>query len=360
VRLPTTTRPMLCSLLFSSAAFTLPAGSAATVPRRSGSALLTAANCQTSLPAGQRHFLHVDDLSTSELREVLQLAKDIKAVLKSGEYRPFAGSTLAMVFTKPSCRTRVSFESGFYRLGGHALCLGAEVGIGTREATKDVSRVLASMNEMIMARLYAHQDIIELAQFSKVPVINGLTDYNHPCQIMADALTIEEVVPDGTIEGKKVVYVGDGNNIVHSWLELAVRVPFHFVCACPEGYEPDADLVKRVKTEGVGSCDVVVGDPKKAVEGADVIYADVWASMQQKDEAASREEVFAPYQVNEELMAATGKSDTIFLHCLPAERGREVTDGVMESSQSHVYRQAENRMHAQNAVMVFCANAARP
>jgi len=267
-------------------------------PARQRPAVLSAANCETELPAGQRHFLHVDDLSTAEVREVLDLAKRIKATLAAGGpgYRPFADQTLAMVFTKPSCRTRVSFESGFRRLGGHALCLGEEVGIGTREATKDVARVLASMNELLMARLYAHADMLELAQFSKVPVVNGLTDYNHPCQIVADALTIEEVVPDGSIEGKKVVYVGDGNNIVHSWLELACVVPFDFVCACPSGFEPDAELVERVAKSGVGSARVVVDDPTGAVSGADVIYADVWASMGQKEEAATREAVFAPYQ----------------------------------------------------------------
>jgi ornithine carbamoyltransferase len=161
------------------------------------------------------------------------LAKAIKPLVKSRSpaYKPFEGQTLAMVFTKPSTRTRVSFESGFYRLGGHAMCLGEEVGIGKREAAKDVSRVLASMNDVVMARLFAHQDIIDLAEYSSVPVINGLTDFNHPCQIMADALTVEELL--GTIEGKRVVYVGDGNNIVNSWLELACVLPFDFVCACP-------------------------------------------------------------------------------------------------------------------------------
>jgi len=312
----------------------------------------------SALPSGQRHFLHVDDLSGAEVREVLELAKEIKGKLGANTYKPFAGQTLSMVFTKPSTRTRVSFESGFYRLGGHALCLGEEVGIGKREATKDVSRVLASMNEMIMARLYAHSDMLELAEYSSVPVINGLTDYNHPCQIVADALTVEEVLGE-TLEGKRVVYVGDGNNIVHSWLELACVLPFDFVCACPEGFEPDADLMAKVAASGVGSA-AIVQDPLEAVVGADVIYADVWASMNQKEEAATREKIFAPYQVNEAMMAATGNDKTIFLHCLPAERGRETTDGVMESPQSHVFRQAENRMHAQNAIMVFCAGVDRP
>ncbi len=313
----------------------------------------------TMLAPGQRHFLHVDDLNGAEVREVLELAKAIKPLTKAPPcaYRPFDGQTLAMLFTKPSTRTRVSFESGFHRLGGHALCLGEEVGIGTREAAKDVARVLASMNEMLMARLFAHDDILQLAEYSKVPVINGLTDYNHPCQIIADALTVEEVL--GSIEGKRVVYVGDGNNIVHSWLELARVLPFEFVCACPKGYEPDADLLASVGASGVGSASVL-HDPKAAVAGADVIYGDVWASMGQKDQAAAREKLFAPFQVDEAMMAATGKASTIYLHCLPAERGREVTDGVLESSQSHVFRQAENRMHAQNAIMVFCAGAPRP
>ena len=206
------------------------------------------ASPRLALPAGQRHFLHVDDLSAEELREVLELAKKIKPLVKGGKmtYQPFDQQTLAMIFCKPSTRTRVSFESGFFRLGGHAMCLGEEIGIGKREATKDISRVIASMNDVVMARLYAHKDILELAEYSDVPVINGLTDYNHPCQIVADALTVEEAL--GSIEGKRVVYVGDGNNIVHSWLELAMIVPFDFVCACPPGYEPDADLVAKVKS----------------------------------------------------------------------------------------------------------------
>jgi len=213
------------------------------------------------------------------------------------------------------------------------------------------------MNDVVMARLYAHADILELAEYSSVPVINGLTDFNHPCQIVADALTVEEVL--GSIEGKKVVYVGDGNNIVHSWLELACIVPFDFVCACPKGYEPDAELVARVREKGVGTASIVT-DPIEGVAGADVIYADVWASMGQKEEADERARIFAPYQVNAELMAATGKESTIFLHCLPAERDKETTDEVLESPQSHVFRQAENRMHAQNAIMVYCMGKATP
>lgn len=320
-------------------------------------------NLSSNLPAGQRHFLHVDDLSGAEFREVLELAKKIKPLIKTTspqktiDYTPFKGQCMSMIFVKPSTRTRVSFETGFYRMGGHAYVLGEEIGIGKREATKDISRVLASMNELVMARLFAHSDMLELAEHSSVPVINGLTDFNHPCQIMADALTIEEVL--GSIEGKKVVYVGDGNNIVHSWLELACIVPFDFVCACPPGHEPNADLVARVKAKGVGTV-TITNDPIEGVKGADAIYADVWASMGQKDQAEARAKLFKPYQVNEELMSKTGKSSTIFLHCLPAERGKETTDGVMESPNSYIFQQSENRMHAQNAVMVWAMGAARP
>ena len=331
------------------------------VPARFSSSATTTRTVspRLGLPAGQRHFLHVDDLSAVEVREVLELAKKIKPLVQAGKcaYTPFSGQTLAMIFCKPSTRTRVSFESGFFRLGGHAMCLGEEIGIGKREATKDISRVLASMNDIVMARLYAHADILELAEHSSVPVINGLTDFNHPCQIVADALTVEEVL--GSIEGKKVVYVGDGNNIVASWLELAMLLPFDFVCACPKGYEPDMDLVAKVQSSGAGTATVVT-DPTEGVKDADVVYADVWASMGQKEEADERARIFAPYQVNEALMAATGKESSIFLHCLPAERGKETTDGVLESSQSYIFQQAENRMHAQNALMVYCMGADAP
>jgi len=346
---------MLSALLSLCSGYHVTGGPALAVATRSSLRMETT----PPLPDNQHHFLAINDLTGKEVRSLLDLAKKIKPLVleRSPAYRPFDTRTLAMVFTKPSTRTRVSFESGFYRLGGHALCLGEEVGIGKRESVADVSRVLASMNDVIMARLFAHEDILGLAEHSSVPVINGLTDFNHPCQIIADALTVEEVL--GTIEGKKVVYVGDGNNIVNSWLELACVVPFDFVCACPKGYEPDAGLMKAVAEAGVGTASII-NDPLEAVKGADVLYADVWASMGQKEEADARAKIFAPYQVNEALMAATGKDETIFLHCLPAERGKETTNGVMESPQSHVFRQAENRMHAQNAIMVWCLDAALP
>ncbi|MDD9930681.1 MAG: ornithine carbamoyltransferase [Candidatus Marinimicrobia bacterium] len=301
----------------------------------------------------KRDFLHITDFTTDEIWETLELAKEIKAKLKNREdYKPFKDHSLAMIFAKPSARTRVSFETGFFRLGGHALFLGPnDIGIGKREAIKDIARVFSGYNDMIMARLFDHQHIVELAEYASIPVVNGLTDYNHPCQIMADILTVYE--HRGNLNDMKIVYVGDGNNIVHSWLHLAARIPFHFICVCPEGFEPDETAVRLVEDAGISSVEVT-NDPIVGVAGADVIYTDVWASMGQKEEAEAREKIFADFQVNTAMMNVTGK-ETLFMHCLPAERGREVTDAVMESPNSIVFDEAENRMHAQNAIMVKIA-----
>ena len=298
-----------------------------------------------------RHFLHISDFEANDIREILQLATKLKAKFHArDDYRPFTGQTLAMIFAKPSARTRVSFETGFTWMGGHALFLGPnDIGIGKREAIKDVARLFSRYNDLIMARLFDHAHILELAEHSTIPVINGLTDYNHPCQIMADIFTIQEHLPKK--EKVKVVYLGDGNNIVHSWMRLAMRLPLHFSCCCPQGYEPDADTVSESREAGISTIEVL-HDPQAAVADADVIYTDVWASMGQKDEADAREKVFAPYQVNSALIAATGQ-ETLFMHCLPAERGREVTDTVMEADYSIVFDQAENRMHVQNAIMAW-------
>ncbi|KAL8460911.1 hypothetical protein ACS0TY_032419 [Phlomoides rotata] len=301
--------------------------------------------------AGLKDFLHIDDFDKETILKILERAKEVKALVKSGErtYLPFKGKTMAMIFAKPSMRTRVSFETGFYLLGGHALYLGPDdIQMGKREETRDVARVLSRYNDIIMARVFAHQDILDLANNASVPVINGLTDFNHPCQIMADALTIIEHV--GQLEGTKVVYVGDGNNIVHSWLLLASVIPFHFVCVCPRGFEPDPRTTKKAIKAGVSKIEIV-NDPKEAVKGADVVYSDVWASMGQKEEAEYRRRVFQGFQVDEELMKLAGPK-AYFMHCLPAERGVEVTDGVIEAPNSVVFPQAENRMHAQNAIML--------
>lgn len=300
-----------------------------------------------------KHFLHISDFSKDELWNMLHLAKEIKTKFhKREDYKPFKDQSLAMIFAKPSARTRISFETGFTWMGGHALFLGPnDIGIGKREAIKDIARVVSRYNDVIMARLFDHQHILELAEYSDSTVVNGLTDYNHPCQIMADILTVWE--HRGNLDDMKITYMGDGNNIVHSWLQLASKFPMHFVCCGPSGFEPDEETVSMVEESGISTFELS-HDPKSAAHGADVVYTDVWASMGEKEEAAEREKIFADFQVNEALMDNTGK-DTLFMHCLPAERGREVTDGVMEADYSIVFDEAENRMHAQNAVMVKMA-----
>lgn len=305
-----------------------------------------------SPPKQGQHFLHLDDFSHADLTNMLELAQLAKARLYARDetFKPLRGQSMAMIFTKPSARTRVSFETGFYRLGGHAVYLDPNtIQLGKREPTKDIARVLSGYNDAIMARLFAHADLLELAEYANVPVINGLTDYNHPCQIMADVLTIIE--NRGKFEGCKFVYVGDGNNMVHSFLRLAAVLPYEFVCVCPPGYEPDPATVELAKAAGISS--VTVTSDVSAVKGADVVYSDVWASMGQKEELATRKRDFQGYQVNEQLMAMAGPQAK-FMHCLPAERGLETTDGVMEAPYSVVFQQAENRMHAQNGVMLHC------
>ena len=299
------------------------------------------------------HFLHISDYSTDALWDILKLAKKLKQKFRNREkYKIFNNKSLAMIFAKPSARTRVSFETGFEWMGGHALFLGPnDIGIGKREAIKDISRLLSRYNDIIMTRLFDHSHILELAEDSTIPVINGLTDYNHPCQVMSDIFTIWET--RGSLDDLKVTYVGDGNNIVHSWLHLAQKFPMEFVCACPENYEPNSNTVNGSSGAGISSVSVS-HDPTNSVKNTDVVYTDVWASMGQKDEAEMREKIFQPFQVNGDLMAATGKN-TLFMHCLPAERGREVTDEVIEADYSIVFEQAENRLHVQNAIMVTLA-----
>ena len=302
----------------------------------------------------KKDFLHISDLTGDQILELLDKSKWIKDKFKKRDnYLPFDRKTMAMIFAKPSARTRVSFETGFYRLGGHALFLGPnDIGVGKRESTEDIARVLSRFNDIIMARLFDHQHILDLAKYASVPVINGLTDFNHPCQIMADIFTVLE--HRGNLDDLKVTYVGDGNNIVHSWLMLAMRIPMHFVVACPEGFEPDKELVKKAQAEGLSTIEVL-HDPHEAVKDSDVVYTDVWASMGQKEEAEQRRRLFSKFQVNDQLMDSTGK-DTYFMHCLPAERGVEVTDSVCDAPYSIIFDQAENRMHAQNAIMLSLMN----
>jgi ornithine carbamoyltransferase len=298
-----------------------------------------------------KHFLHISDYSNSELWEILKLAKELKSKFHLREdYKIFQNRSLAMIFAKPSARTRVSFETGFEWMGGHALFLGPnDIGIGKREAIKDISRLFSRYNDVIMARLFDHDHIIELAEYSTIPVINGLTDYNHPCQIMTDIFTVWEHLE--VIDNPKIVYMGDGNNIVHSWLQLAMKIPLDFVCCCPEDFKPDTATLQKAIDSGISKINIS-HNPTEAILNADIVYTDVWASMGQKDEAAEREKLFSSFQVNEDLIEKSDKK-TLFMHCLPAERGREVTDGVMEADYSIVFDQAENRMHVQNAIMAY-------
>lgn len=303
-----------------------------------------------------KDFLHVDDWTSDQILEALDLAVAVKAKLKNREaYQPFKDHSLAMVFAKPSARTRASFETGFCRLGGHALYLGpSDVDVGNREPAKDVARVLSGYNDMIMARLFDHDHLLDLARYAAVPVVNGLTDYNHPCQIMADVFTILEI--RGHLDDLKIAYVGDGNNIVHSWLRMATRLPIHFVCACPPNYPPDAKTFEMARASGLSRVEIT-NEPLQAVKEADVVYTDVWASMGKKHELEERKRHFKGFTVSAKLMAAA-KPTAAFMHCLPAQRGLEVTDEVMESPASVIFQQAENRMHMQNAIMLRLAKKA--
>ena len=296
------------------------------------------------------NFLHVDDFTDSQLIEILDKSKWIKQKFKDrADYTPLKGMTMAMIFAKPSARTRISFETGFFRLGGHALFLGPnDIGIGKRESVADVARVVSRFNDIIMARLFDHKHVLELAEHSSVPVINGLTDFNHPCQIVADLFTVYETL--GRYKDFTLSYVGDGNNITHSWIELAMVLPFKLNVVCPESYKPDMELVQKARDKGLSEINVI-HDPVEGVRGSDIVYTDVWASMGQKEEAEERRKLFSPYQVNSKLFNSTGK-DSFFMHCLPAERGVEATDSICDHKNSVIFRQAENRMHAQNAIVL--------
>lgn len=301
----------------------------------------------------KKDFLHIDDWSTDQILSSLDLALEVKQKLKNKEpFKPFIDHTLAMVFAKPSARTRVSFETGFFRLGGHAIYLNpADIDVGNREPAKDVARVLSRYNDMIMARLFDHKHMLDLAHYAAVPVINGLTDYNHPCQIMADILTIKEC--RGNLENLKVAFIGDGNNIVHSWLRLAMRIPMHFVCACPLNYPPEQATFDLAQNTGLSRVEIC-HDPVTAAQEADIVYTDVWASMGKKHELAERKRHFKNFTVTQEIMSKA-KPSAFFMHCLPAQRGLEVTDEVMESKAAIIFQQAENRMHMQNAIMLRLA-----
>jgi len=301
-----------------------------------------------------RHFLTIADLSPDELWAMLDEARALKAEYqKTGENKPLLkGKTLGMIFLKPSLRTRVSFDMAMIHLGGQALYLSPdEIQLGKRESTADVARVLSRYVDAIMARVFAHRDVEELATHSRVPVINGLSDFSHPCQGMADLLTIYEHYD--RLADLKLAYVGDGNNVANSLLFGATKTGMHIAVASPAGYEPNPAAVRLARTFAVesGSEVLITNDPQQAVRDADVIYTDVWTSMGQEAETERRLKIFPPYQVNSELVAQA-RPEAIVMHCLPAHRGQEITDEVADGPHAVLFDQAENRMHAQEAILV--------
>ena len=294
-----------------------------------------------------KDFISLLDFSADEVAGFLDLADDLKARQKAGTpHDLLKGKSLALIFEKPSLRTRVTFQIGMFQLGGTAVLL--ETRLGERESVADVARNLDRWVDGVAARTYSHAHVVELAALCRGPVVNMLTDRLHPCQILADAQALREH-RGKDLSGLKFVFVGDGNNVFHSWAELAARMPLNLTLACPPQYLPDMELVAACRAEAKGSI-TVTHEVEDAVRGADVIYTDVWASMGQEEEEAERAKIFAPYQVNGRMMSAANRG-CLFLHCLPAHRGLEVTDDVMDSPNSIVFDQAENRLHAQKAVL---------
>jgi len=302
----------------------------------------------------KRDFLTLDDVTRAEIEGLIESAARLKGYLKRGvPHRFLEGRTLGMIFKKPSSRTRVSFEVGMFQLGGLALFLNnQDLGMGVRESVADIGRLFSRYLDGIMVRTFAHEEVEELARYAMIPVINGLTDLHHPCQILADLLTVREKF--GRCEGIKVAWVGDGNNVANSWLQGASKMGMHLALACPKGYWPPADLIRRTQEEAAanGGSVELMEDPVQAVKGADVIYTDVWVSMGQETERGWRLEVFQAYQVNQGLLRAA-KPTTLVMHCLPAHRGEEITAEVIDGPQSIVFDHAENRLHAQKAILQF-------
>jgi ornithine carbamoyltransferase len=301
-----------------------------------------------------QHFLSVSDYSADELWQIMHKAKELKDAYQAGGNQPILqGKILGMIFQKPSLRTRVSFEVGMLHLGGEVLYLSpAEIGLGKRESVADVARVMSGYVHGIMARVFDHQHILDLAEYGSVPVINGLSDYSHPCQALTDVFTIWEKF--GRLEGLNVSYVGDGNNVAISLAEAAVILGANFSIATPPGYELPAETLTRIETLAAktGVSVSTFTDPVQAVTSADVIYTDVWTSMGQEEEKAKRLAVFPPYQINNELVAKANP-DAIVMHCLPAHRGEEITDEVADGPHSVLFPQAHNRLHAQKGILAL-------
>jgi len=306
-----------------------------------------------------KDFIAISDYKPQELQDMLDLAVRLKKEFKSGGNKPvLKGKVLAMIFQKPSLRTRVSFDMAMRHLGGDALYLSPnEIGLGKRESIADIARVMAGYVEIMMARVFEHGHVVQLAKWSSVPVINGLSDYNHPCQAMADALTIQEEF--GSLKGLNVTFVGDSNNVAVSLMHISTKLGANFTIASPEGYELKPAPVEIAREFAVESkCKVtLLRDPHQAVKGAHVIYTDTWTSMGQEEEIAKREQVFPPYQVNAKLVSEADPK-VIVMHCLPAHRNHELTDDVADGSHSRIFPQAHNRMHAQKAIVARLLGAA--
>ncbi len=299
----------------------------------------------------RKDFISIHDLSPATMDHLLEVALKVKASPEKYE-DALVNQTMAMIFEKPSLRTRVSFEAGMTQLGGHAIYLGPnDISLGKRESVPDIARTLDRMVDLIMARTFSHESILQLAQFADIPVINGLSDLLHPCQAVADFQTILE--KKGELKGLTLAFVGDGNNVAHSLMFAGAKTGVNVRILCPEGFDPKPEMLALARDDAreSGATMTVTHDLKEGVSGADVIYTDVWASMGQEAEAEKRKAIFRPYQVNAALMAMA-KEDAIFMHCLPAHRGEEVTDEVIESWQSVVFDEAENRLHAQKAIIL--------
>ena len=297
-----------------------------------------------------KHLLKLMDLSETEINEILDLADKLKYEKKNGiKHRILEGKTLGMIFEKSSTRTRVSFEVGMYDLGGTALFLSSrDLQIGRGEPVQDTARVLSRYLDGIMIRTYAQEEVEALASCGQIPIINGLTDYCHPCQVLADLMTIRE--HKGAVNGKKLCYIGDGNNMTNSLIVGGIKMGMTVSVACPEGYAPDAEIMKWAEATGRFTC---TDDVLEAAKDADILYTDVWASMGQEDEAAMRREIFKGYQINRDVMNVAAK-DAMVLHCLPAHREEEITAEVFEEHAAEIFDEAENRLHAQKAVLVKC------
>ncbi len=298
----------------------------------------------------KRDLLSLEDVTRRDMDEIFSLARRLKREHKRGiRQRALAGKSLAMIFEKPSLRTRVTFEVGMSQLGGHAMFLGpGEIQLGVRESPADCARSLSRWVDLIMVRTFSQDVVKEMALSSTVPVINGLTDLFHPCQVLTDCLTLLE--HKGTLEGLKIAFIGDGNNMVHTWMQAAEKLPFSFHVACPNGYEPNVDIMRDANQNGAKI--TVTNDVQETARGADVIYTDVWVSMGQEEESDIRRRAFQRYQVNRDVMALA-RRDALVMHCLPAHRGEEITAEVLEGPQSVVFDQAENRLHLQKALMVW-------